>query len=111
MPTTKCADTLLCVSVHNRMMQIDMPYTVRSEPFDKLSERSIGVRKADRTGPSDPFVVSLSNHERPFEADRSAVLRPRLSERSIGVRKADRVNGINTFLKVHEPLKSEGGLP
>ena len=91
MPTTKCADTLLCVSVHNRMMQIDMPYTVRSEPFDKLSERSIGVRKADRTGPSDPFVVSLSNHERPFD---------RL-----------RVNGINTFLKVNELLKSEGGLP
>ena len=88
MPTTKCADTLLWVSVDNRMMKIDMPDTVRSESFDRL-----------RTGPSDPFVVSLSNHERPFEADRSAVLRPRLSERSIGVRKADRLNGINTFLK------------
>ena len=100
MTTTRCVGKLPWVSAHNRMMQIDMPYTVRSESFDRL-----------RTGPSDPFVVSLSNHERPFEADRSAVLRPRLSERSIGVRKADRVNGINTLLKVNELLKSEGELP
>ena len=45
--------------------------------FDKLSEQSIGVRKADRANGIDimaytirvdfvkPFVVSLSNHERP----------------------------------------------
>ena len=80
MTTTRGVGELPLLSAHNRMMKIDMPDTVRSEPYDKL-----------RTGPSDPFVVSLSNHERPFD---------RL-----------RVNGINTFLKVNELLKSEGELP
>ena len=41
-----------------------------------------------------PFVVSLSNHERPFGEQQD---RPfdKLSERSIGVRKADRASGLN----------------
>ena len=68
--------------------------------------------QGERIRPIIPFVVSLSNHERPFEADRSAVLRTKLrvtlrqaiAKASRLRRQGERIRPIIPFAVIHTPL-------